>query len=118
MWSFWRRWLGQARQAGLDKPATTFAQYNIYDARNLFSHLVRRVQKGEEIVIARAGDPVVRLVPYRDELPRRPGALRLSLIVNDALDAPLGAEDVIPTRSSPVASRSRPGQPGSPPESR
>jgi prevent-host-death family protein len=102
----------------LDKPATTFAQYNIYDARNLFSHLVRRVQKGEEIVIARAGDPVVRLVPYRDELPRRPGALRLSLIVNDALDAPLGAESVTPTRSSPAASTSHPEPPGSPPESR
>jgi prevent-host-death family protein len=118
MRAFWRRWLGQARQAGLDKPSTTFAQYNIYDARNLFSHLVRRVQKGEEIVIARAGDPIVRLVPYREELPRRPGALRLSLIVNDALDAPLGAERVTPTRSSPAASTSRQEPPGSPPESR
>ena len=38
---------------------------NIYEAKTRFSRLVERVEAGEEIVIARAGRPVARLVPYR-----------------------------------------------------
>ena len=40
------------------------AEYNTRDARDLFSHLLRRVRQGEEIVIAHAGHPVAKLVPY------------------------------------------------------
>lgn len=50
------------------------AQYNVYEARTHFSRLVERAATGEEIVIARAGEPLVKLVPYRHE-PRVPGAV-------------------------------------------
>ncbi|HEX5385498.1 MAG TPA: type II toxin-antitoxin system Phd/YefM family antitoxin [Gemmatimonadales bacterium] len=41
---------------------------NIYDAKTHLSKLVDRVQEGEEVVIARHGKPVARLIPYA---PRR-----------------------------------------------
>jgi prevent-host-death family protein len=36
---------------------------NIHDAKTHLSRLIERVEAGEEIVIARAGRPVARLVP-------------------------------------------------------
>ena len=39
------------------------ATVNIHEAKTHFSKLLRRVSAGEEIVIARAGRPVARLVP-------------------------------------------------------
>jgi prevent-host-death family protein len=35
--------------------------YNIHDAKTHFSELVARAERGEEIVIARSGKPIVRL---------------------------------------------------------
>ena len=43
---------------------------NIHEAKTHLSRLVERVMAGEEIVIARAGLPVARLVPI--ESPRKP----------------------------------------------
>ena len=49
---------------------------NIYDAKTHFSRLIERVAAGEEIVIARAGKPVAKLVPIPAEAPvRRTGLL-------------------------------------------
>lgn len=38
---------------------------NVHEAKTHLSRLLRRVAKGEEIVIARAGRPVARLAPLR-----------------------------------------------------
>ncbi len=47
---------------------------NIHDSKMHLSRLVERVEAGEEIVLARAGRPVARLVPYRGRRePRVPG---------------------------------------------
>lgn len=47
---------------------------NIHQAKTQLSKLIERVQQGEEIVIGKAGKPVARLVPYREEhKPRQPG---------------------------------------------
>lgn len=40
---------------------------NIHAAKTHFSRLVQRAAAGEEIVIARAGVPVAKLVPYPEE---------------------------------------------------
>lgn len=40
---------------------------NIHDAKTHFSKLLERVQRGEEIVIAKAGKPVARLIPERSQ---------------------------------------------------
>lgn len=37
---------------------------NIHEAKTQLSQLIERVRAGEEVVIAKAGRPVVRLVPY------------------------------------------------------
>ncbi len=50
---------------------------NIHDAKTHFSRLVERAEAGEEILIARAGRPVARLVPLRARTQRRePGLWR------------------------------------------
>lgn len=38
-------------------------QVNVYEARGQFSKLLEQVEAGEEIVIARNGKPIVRLLP-------------------------------------------------------
>jgi prevent-host-death family protein len=50
---------------------------NIYEAKTHLSRLVDQVAAGEEIVIARAGKPLAKLVPYQAEAhPREPGYWR------------------------------------------
>ena len=49
---------------------------NIYAAKTNLSRLIDRVAAGEEIVIARAGKPVAKLVPLPATEPRRPGRLK------------------------------------------
>ena len=49
--------------------------YNVHEAKTHFSKILRRVQGGEEITIARSGKPVARLVPLAPAGPRRPGLL-------------------------------------------
>ena len=47
---------------------------NIYEAKTHLSRLVDRVAQGEEIIIARAGKPLAKLVPYQeDDQPRHAG---------------------------------------------
>lgn len=47
----------------------------MHEAKTTLSELLRRVERGEEVVLARAGKPVAKLVPYheRPAEPRRPG---------------------------------------------
>lgn len=40
---------------------------NILDARNNLSQLITAATRGEEVVIAKRGRPVVRIVPITDE---------------------------------------------------
>ncbi|KAF0099612.1 MAG: prevent-host-death family protein [bacterium] len=47
---------------------------NIHEAKTHFSRLVDQVASGEEILIARAGKPVARLVPLASP-PTQPRAL-------------------------------------------
>ncbi len=56
------------------------AAYNTYDARTVLSQLLTRVAEGEEIVIARSGVPVAKLVAYRGER-LRPGLIRTHVLV-------------------------------------
>lgn len=50
---------------------------NMHAAKTHLSSLVEEVQKGEEVVIAKAGKPVAKLVPVEPAKPvRKPGILR------------------------------------------
>lgn len=66
---------------------------NIHEAKTHLSQLLTRVEAGEEIVIARAGKPVARLVAISTGLARRPIGLERDLFkVPDDFDAPLSPE--------------------------
>ncbi len=66
---------------------------NVHEAKTRFSKLLKRVQMGEEIVIAKAGKPVARLVPFaRPPQPRHPGSARGRVSMNADFDAPLPAD--------------------------
>ena len=63
---------------------------NIHQAKTQLSKLIEAAEQGEEVIIARAGKPVVRLVPVGTALPRRrPGSLEGQLLISDDFDAPL-----------------------------
>ena len=63
---------------------------NIHDAKTHFSKLIARVQRGEEVVISKAGKPAARLVPEAGAPKvRKPGSARGLLKVHDDFEAPL-----------------------------
>ena len=65
-------------------------QVNIHEAK---THLSRLIAAGEEIVIARYGEPVARLVPIRPSAPQRiPGSARGKFEVPPAFFEPLPDE--------------------------
>jgi len=63
---------------------------NIHQAKTHLSRLLSRVAAGEEIVIAKAGKPVARLVPFRKTKGKRPLGMDKGLFqVPKDFDAPL-----------------------------
>jgi prevent-host-death family protein len=65
---------------------------NIHQAKTHFSKLVERVEQGEEIVIARNGRPVAKLVPVPRE--RRLGTLRGKIWAAPDWDSPEVNEEI------------------------
>ena len=60
---------------------------NIYDAKTNLSKLIEKVLEGNEIVIAKSGKPVAKLVSYKEKLvPRRPGLWKGKIWVSDDFD--------------------------------
>jgi prevent-host-death family protein len=65
---------------------------NIHEAKTHFSKLLRRVLKGEEVTISRAGKPVAKLVPLDRPQAREFGIDQGVFDVPDDFDAPLPEE--------------------------
>lgn len=65
--------------------------FNIHEAKTHFSKLLERVLNGEEIVIAKAGKPIARLLPFATEdiSSRVPGVDKDKVIIKPDFDAPL-----------------------------
>ncbi len=60
---------------------------NISDAKAQLSALIETVLSGKEVIIGKAGKPVVKLVRYeRTEEERTPGALRGKIRIADDFD--------------------------------
>lgn len=65
-------------------------QVNVYEAKTRLSQLIDEAAGGEEIVIARAGRPVARLVPLETRRePRKPGGWKGKVWMSDDFDDPL-----------------------------
>ena len=57
---------------------------NIHQAKTNLSKLIEKTLNGEDIVIAKAGKPVVKLVTYKEKLkPRKPGLLKGKIWISD-----------------------------------
>jgi prevent-host-death family protein len=66
------------------------AVYNLYEAKSALSRLVERAARGEEIIIAKAGKPVAKLVSVSGGIKRRkPGGWKGKVLIADDFDAPL-----------------------------
>ena len=64
--------------------------YNLYEAKNTLSRLVDRAAQGEDIIIAKAGKPMVRLVAVtRTTKHRKPGGWEGKIAIADDFDEPL-----------------------------
>ena len=70
--------------------------YNIHEAKTHFSKLLEQVSKGEEVIIANAGKPVARLLPFaaNDTSPRKPGIDKGKIIIMPDFDDPLPEFDL------------------------
>ena len=62
---------------------------NIHQTKTQFSKLVNAVLNGEEIVIAKAGKPAVKLVPFTRAEPVKFGVLKKKIRIAKDFDAPL-----------------------------
>ncbi len=65
---------------------------NIHEAKTNLSRLVDEVSGGAEVVIAKAGRPVAKLVPIGPSHARKPGFLKGRITIAADFDAPLPAD--------------------------
>jgi len=71
------------------------APVNIHEAKTNLSRLVDEAASGSEVIIAKAGKPVARLVPLsKPGRARKPGLLKGKIRIADDFDAPL-PEDLL-----------------------
>jgi antitoxin (DNA-binding transcriptional repressor) of toxin-antitoxin stability system len=67
----------------------------IHEAKTNLSRLIQKACSGEEIVIARGKEPMVRLVPVGDRKGRRKlGMLKGKLVVGPEFFEPLPSEEL------------------------
>lgn len=76
---------------------------NIHEAKTHLSRFVEQAAAGEEIIIAKAGKPMARLVPLQG-LPfrRKLGLFKGQLNVPDDFDAPLDDKSIARFENTPI----------------
>ena len=67
---------------------------NVHQAKTELSRLLARAEAGEDVVISRRGQPVVRLVPYTVPAKRQPDILKGKIVVPDAFFDPLQEDEL------------------------
>jgi prevent-host-death family protein len=67
---------------------------NIHEAKSQLSRLIEAVLSGEEVVIAKAGTPLVRLISVDQKPKLRLGLMKGKIKIADDFNAPL-PEDVV-----------------------
>ena len=68
---------------------------NMHTAKTHLSRLIKRACAGEEIVIARNNEPVVKLVPVHPAKPKREfGSLKGQVVVTDEFFEPLPDDEL------------------------
>ena len=67
---------------------------NVHEAKTNLSRLLKQVEAGEEVVIARNGRPVARLVEYGRRSKRQFGSMRGQIVIDDSFFDPLPEEEL------------------------
>jgi prevent-host-death family protein len=83
---------------------------NMHEAKSTLSQLVRRAERGEEIIIARNGVPVARIVPLTGDGGRR----MLGLRADAPFDEAMVAESLRPLSAEELSAWYGPVEPGTP----
>ncbi len=67
--------------------------YNIHEAKTHFSKLIEKARFGEEVIVAKTGKPVVKIVPVDAPIKQRqPGSALGMFSMGDDFDDPLPQE--------------------------
>jgi len=69
-------------------------QYNVHEAKTQLSRLLEQACQGQEIIIAKAGVPYVRLVPVETPTKRELGFLKGQFSVGDEIFEPLSVDEL------------------------
>ncbi|MYA32581.1 MAG: type II toxin-antitoxin system Phd/YefM family antitoxin [Gemmatimonadales bacterium] len=67
---------------------------NVHEAKTQLSRLLAQVEAGENIVIARRGEPVARLVACKPAGKRQPDVLKHRIVIPDSFFDPLPEEEL------------------------
>ena len=67
---------------------------NVHEAKTQLSRLLAQVEAGEEVVIARRGRPVARLVRCQPKGKRQPDVLKGKVKMTDAFFEPLPEDEL------------------------
>ena len=67
---------------------------NVHEAKTRLSRLLAQVEAGEEVVIARRGKPVARLVRCEPRGKRRFGSMKGRVVIDDSFFDPLPEEEL------------------------
>ena len=67
---------------------------NVHQAKTELSRLLARVEAGEDVVIARRGEPIARLVACKARIKREPDVLKGKIVVPDSFFDPLPEEEL------------------------
>ena len=66
----------------------------MHEAKTTLSQLVEQVERGEDIVLARAGKPIARIVAIRESGRRTLGQWRGQIRMSADFDAPLSSDEL------------------------
>jgi prevent-host-death family protein len=67
---------------------------NIHAAKTSLSQLIEKAQAGEEIIIAKSGKPVAKLVPIRTSSKRVFGSAAGTIVFHKGWDAPMSVKEM------------------------
>ena len=67
---------------------------NVHEAKTNLSRLLSQVEAGEDVVIARSGKPVARLVRFQPQGKRQFGSWKGRIILDDSFFDPLPEEEL------------------------
>ena len=78
----------------LDDGSVVVMTLNLYDAKTQLSSLVEMAAAGEEIIIAKNGKPMAKLVAFKGAVKRKPGRLKGKIWMSPDFDEPMTQEEL------------------------